>query len=91
MSRQDLENENKPTGDRRPSGFDDTLKTDASSAADLSKSSIFVERTLALVKPDAILKANDIESIILQHGFTILYVRTHSLIRVSTRIDCCSI
>lgn len=35
---------------------------------------IFVERTLALIKPDAIHKADQIEDIILQAGFTILQV-----------------
>lgn len=36
---------------------------------------IFVERTLALIKPDAIDKTDDIEDVILQSGFTILQVR----------------
>ena len=35
---------------------------------------IYVERTLAIVKPDAIDKAEEIEEIILQSGFTILQV-----------------
>ena len=35
---------------------------------------IFVERTLALVKPEAIDKAEEIEEIIIQSGFTILQV-----------------
>ena len=39
---------------------------------------IHIERTLALIKPDAIHKSDEIEEIILQHGFTILQVRkTH--------------
>lgn len=36
---------------------------------------IFVERTLALIKPDAIHKTDEIEDVILQSGFTVLQVR----------------
>ncbi|XP_022087458.1 nucleoside diphosphate kinase homolog 5-like [Acanthaster planci] len=36
---------------------------------------IFVERTLALIKPEAVDKAEEIEEIILQSGFTILQKR----------------
>ncbi|KAI7801620.1 nucleoside diphosphate kinase homolog 5 [Triplophysa rosa] len=36
---------------------------------------IFVERTLALIKPDAVHKADEIEDIILTSGFTILQKR----------------
>ena len=36
---------------------------------------IFVERTLAIIKPDTLHKANEIEDIILRSGFTILQVR----------------
>ena len=35
---------------------------------------IYVERTLALIKPDAIHKAEEIEDDILKSGFTILQV-----------------
>ncbi len=35
---------------------------------------IYVERTLALIKPDAIHKAEEIEDIILKSGFIILQV-----------------
>lgn len=35
---------------------------------------LYVERTLALVKPDAIHKAEEIEDIILKSGFVILQV-----------------
>ena len=35
---------------------------------------IYVERTLALIKPDAIKKAEEIEDIILRSGFCILQV-----------------
>lgn len=38
---------------------------------------IYVERTLAIIKPDAVHKTDEIEEIILQHGFTILQVRTY--------------
>ncbi|XP_065119929.2 nucleoside diphosphate kinase homolog 5 [Paramisgurnus dabryanus] len=36
---------------------------------------IYVERTLALIKPDAVHKADEIEDIIIQSGFTILQKR----------------
>ena len=36
---------------------------------------IFVERTLAIVKPDAIHRCEEIEDIILRSGFSILQVR----------------
>ena len=35
---------------------------------------IFVERTLAIIKPDAVPKAEEIEDIILRSGFSILQV-----------------
>lgn len=35
---------------------------------------IHVEQTLAIIKPDAIDKADEIEEIILRHGFAILRV-----------------
>lgn len=41
---------------------------------------IFAERTLALIKPDAVDKAPEIEDIILRSGFTILQV--HRYIRM---------
>ncbi|XP_036404689.1 nucleoside diphosphate kinase homolog 5 [Megalops cyprinoides] len=41
----------------------------------MSPPHIYVERTLALIKPDAIHKAEEIEDIILQSGFTILQKR----------------
>ncbi|XP_076878057.1 nucleoside diphosphate kinase homolog 5 isoform X1 [Brachyhypopomus gauderio] len=40
---------------------------------------IFVERTLALIKPDAADKADEIEDLILRSGFTILQKRTLQL------------
>ena len=36
---------------------------------------IYVERTLAIIKPDAIHKSEEIEDIILRSGFAILQVR----------------
>lgn len=39
---------------------------------------IYVERTLAIIKPDAIHKAEEIEDIILRSGFAILQVRKHN-------------
>ncbi|CAF0839638.1 unnamed protein product [Rotaria sp. Silwood1] len=46
---------------------------------DISKHGILVERTLALVKPDAVNKADEIETIILKHGFTVLQKRRITL------------
>ena len=40
-----------------------------------STPSIYVEQTLAIIKPDAIDKADEIEEIILKHGFSILRVK----------------
>jgi nucleoside diphosphate kinase len=40
-----------------------------------AKSGIYVERTLAMVKPDAVHKADEIEDIIIRNGFTILQKR----------------
>lgn len=36
---------------------------------------IFVERTLAIIKPDAVHKSEEIEDIIFRSGFTVLQVR----------------
>ncbi|GAA6068322.1 nucleoside diphosphate kinase homolog 5 [Tachysurus ichikawai] len=36
---------------------------------------IYVERTLALIKPDALAKADEIEDVILMSGFTVLQKR----------------
>lgn len=45
-----------------------------------SPSSINVERTLALIKPDVVDRAAEIEDIILRSGFTILQVcNSHAL------------
>ena len=41
---------------------------------DISKHGILVERTLALIKPDVINQADEIETIILKNGFTVLQV-----------------
>ncbi|XP_078506809.1 nucleoside diphosphate kinase homolog 5 [Lissotriton helveticus] len=42
----------------------------------MSEPQIYVERTLALIKPDAIHKAEEIEDLILRSGFTIVQKRT---------------
>ena len=46
---------------------------------DSSRRGLFVERTLAILKPDAANKADEIEDIILRLGFTILQVRSPSM------------
>lgn len=43
----------------------------ASVQAETNFESIYVERTLAIIKPDAIAKADEIEDIILRSGFTV--------------------
>lgn len=43
---------------------------------------ILVESTLAIIKPDAVYKSDEIEEIILQHGFTILQVRIELYIKI---------
>lgn len=40
----------------------------------MASAQIFVERTLALIKPDAIDKAEEIEDILHRSGFTIVQV-----------------
>ena len=40
---------------------------------------IYVERTLAIIKPDAVHKAEEIEDIILRSGFAILQVCLNSV------------
>jgi len=45
------------------------------SAAEVDERSIFVERTLAIVKPDAMHRYEEIEDIIVRSGFTILEKR----------------
>lgn len=42
---------------------------------------IYVERTLAIVKPDAIQKSEEIEDIILRSGFAILQVKPETLVK----------
>ena len=42
---------------------------------------IYVERTLAIVKPDAIQKSEEIEDIILRSGFAILQVNSKILLK----------
>jgi hypothetical protein len=74
LSRQSIGGGSDFTTQQRPSGFGDTIKSDHSSTLDFPKQGIFVERTLAIVKPDAISKAHEIETNILKNGFTILQV-----------------
>ena len=40
---------------------------------------IYVERSLAIIKPDAIHKAEEIEDIILRSGFAVLQVKCYDL------------
>ena len=42
----------------------------------MEKPQIFVERTLAIIKSDALHKADEIEDIILRSGFTIIQVNS---------------
>ncbi len=74
LSRQSFDGESDRTNRQRQNGFEDTIRSDHSSIIDYSKHGIFVERTLALVKPDAINKAGEIETILLNNGFTVLQV-----------------
>jgi hypothetical protein len=74
LSRQSLDGTSDRTIQQRPNGLGDTYKSDHSSTQGFPKQGIFVERTLALVKPDAINKAHEIETILLKNGFTILQV-----------------
>lgn len=62
------------TNQHRQNGFEDTIRSDHSSTMDFNRNGIFVERTLALIKPDAVNKANEIETILLNQGFTVLQV-----------------
>ncbi|CAF0904546.1 unnamed protein product [Didymodactylos carnosus] len=71
--------------DKRHSTLEDTIKSDQSSILDFGKHGIFVERTLALIKPDAIQNTNEIEDMILKSGFTILQKR-----RVTLTAEQCS-
>lgn len=79
------------------SGLEDTMRSDRSSVMDFNKSGIFVERTLALIKPDAVHKANEIETILLNQGFTVLQVRclmsclavlNNSILETSCHLNC---
>ena len=45
-------------------------------APDITFPQIFVERTLAVIKPDALHKSQEIEDIILNSGFTITQVNS---------------
>jgi len=72
--------------DTRSDSRDNDRRPDANSTVDQSTDEnsldnalkpphIFVERTLAMIKPDAVTKSNEIEDIIQRAGFTILSVR----------------
>lgn len=75
-SKESFDSDHDQTIRREQSGFDDTIRSDHSSRMELNnKHGIFVERTLALIKPDAVNKANEIETILLNHGFAVLQVR----------------
>lgn len=52
-----------------------------------SCSRIYVERTLAIIKPDAIDKAEEIEDIILKSGFTILQVGQSVSLNTALDVD----
>jgi len=66
-------------------GIEDTIRRDQSSIDDFGKHGIFVERTLALIKPDAVHKAIEIEDILLRQGFTVIQKR-----RVTLTAEQCS-
>ena len=74
-SRHSPQQEHHEQQQQRHSGFEDTMRSDHSSVMDYNKSGIFVERTLALIKPDAVHRADEIETILLNQGFTVLQVR----------------
>ncbi|CAF5024634.1 unnamed protein product [Rotaria sp. Silwood1] len=69
-----FDSDNDQTNQQRQSTVEDTLRSDHSSRMDSNKHGIFVERTLALIKPDAVNRADEIETILLNHGFAILQV-----------------
>lgn len=72
--KESFDSDHDQTNRHQQSGFDDTIRSDHSSRMELNKHGIFVERTLALIKPDAVNKANEIETTLLNRGFTVLQV-----------------
>ncbi|CAF1346056.1 unnamed protein product [Rotaria magnacalcarata] len=82
---QSYDSDNDQTNQQPQSGLEETLRSNHSSRMDFNKNGIFVERALALIKPDAVNKADDIEAIILNHGFSILQKR-----RVTLTAEQCS-
>ena len=56
------------------SSMEGTEDKEESVAARMQPPQIYVERTLAIIKPDAMDKADEIVDIILRNGFTILQV-----------------
>ena len=55
----------------------------------INASYIHVEQTLAMIKPDAIEKADEIENVILQQGFSILQVFTYFQIYLFVCLHVC--
>ena len=51
-----------------------TGENDDSSYPKMEEPQVYVERTLAIIKPDALHKSEEIEDIILRSGFSILQV-----------------
>jgi len=51
------------------------LKANLNKKTNMASESIYVQRTLAIIKPDAVHRAEEIEDIILRTGFTVLQKR----------------
>ena len=70
LSTKSFTSNNDRNSPQRQNDFEYTI-----SRIDFNKHGIFIERTLALIKPDAINQADEIETVVLSHGFTVLHVR----------------
>ena len=57
-----------------PSSLEEEDQQKSSMEAQMPPPQIYLERTLAIVKPDAMNKVTEIEDIILRNGFSILQV-----------------
>ena len=57
------------------SNMDSVKEKDENATARMRNPQIYVERTLAIIKPDAMNKSDEIEDLILRNGFSILQVR----------------